>query len=334
MIVVNDNGRSYTPTVGGLANHLTTLRTNPRYEQVLDMVKRRLNGVRGVGPAVYDALHAMKKGMKDALAPQGLFEDLGLKYVGPIDGHDRAAVEQALAQAKRFNGPVIVHVITRKGFGYDPAERHEADQFHGPGPFNAETGEENPKGQIWTDVFADEMVTLGAERKDLVAITAAMMHPVGLHLFAAKYPERTFDVGIAEQHAATSAAGPRDGRAAPGGRGLRDVPQPRLRPGADGRRPAQVRRHLRPRPLRRDRRRRRLPQRHVGHVHPPGRAGPPARGAAGRHPAARAAARGGPGRRRPDRRALPEGPAQRGPRAPSAGRAAATCSSATAPRTC
>ena len=207
VIVVNDNGRSYTPTVGGLANHLTTLRTSPRYEQVLAMVKRRLNGVRGVGPAVYDALHAMKKGMKDALAPQGLFEDLGLKYVGPIDGHDRAAVEQALAQAKRFNGPVIVHVITRKGFGYDPAERHEADQFHGPGPFNAETGEENPKGQIWTDVFADEMVTLGAERKDLVAITAAMMHPVGLHLFAAQYPERTFDVGIAEQHAATSAAG-------------------------------------------------------------------------------------------------------------------------------
>ncbi len=207
VIVVNDNGRSYTPTVGGLANHLTTLRTNPRYEQVLDMVKRRLNGVRGVGPAVYDALHAMKKGMKDALAPQGLFEDLGLKYVGPIDGHDRAAVEQALAQAKRFNGPVIVHVITRKGFGYDPAERHEADQFHGPGPFNAETGEENPKGQVWTDVFADEMVTLGAERKDLVAITAAMMHPVGLHLFAAKYPDRTFDVGIAEQHATTSAAG-------------------------------------------------------------------------------------------------------------------------------
>jgi 1-deoxy-D-xylulose-5-phosphate synthase len=207
VIVVNDNGRSYTPTVGGLANHLTTLRTNPRYEQVLDMVKRRLNGVRGVGPAVYDALHAMKKGMKDALAPQGLFEDLGLKYVGPIDGHDRASVEQALAQAKRFNGPVIVHVITRKGFGYDPAERHEADQFHGPGPFNVETGEENPKGQIWTDVFADEMVNLGAERKDLVAITAAMMHPVGLHLFAAKYPERTFDVGIAEQHAATSAAG-------------------------------------------------------------------------------------------------------------------------------
>ncbi len=207
VIVVNDNGRSYTPTVGGLANHLTTLRTNPRYEQVLDLVKKRLNGVRGVGPAVYDALHAIKKGMKDALAPQGLFEDLGLKYVGPIDGHDRVAVEHALTQAKRFSGPVIVHVMTRKGFGYDAAERHEADQFHSPGPFNAETGEETPKGKIWTDVFADEMVTLGSERQDLVAITAAMLHPVGLHLFAAKYPERTFDVGIAEQHAATSAAG-------------------------------------------------------------------------------------------------------------------------------
>ena len=207
VIVVNDNGRSYTPTVGGLANHLTTLRTNPRYEQVLDLVKKRLNGVRGVGPAVYDTLHAVKKGMKDALAPQGLFEDLGLKYVGPVDGHDRAAVEVALVQAQRFDGPVIVHVMTKKGFGYDAAERHEADQFHSPGPFNVETGEENPKGQIWTDIFADEMVTLGGERKDLVAITAAMLHPVGLHLFAARYPERTFDVGIAEQHATTSAAG-------------------------------------------------------------------------------------------------------------------------------
>ena len=207
VIVVNDNGRSYTPTVGGLANHLTTLRTNPRYEQVLDLVKKRLNGVRGVGPAVYDTLHAVKKGMKDALAPQGLFEDLGLKYVGPVDGHDRAAVEIALVQAQRFDGPVIVHVMTKKGFGYDAAERHEADQFHSPGPFNVETGEENPKGQIWTDIFADEMATLGGERKDLVAITAAMLHPVGLHLFAARYPERTFDVGIAEQHATTSAAG-------------------------------------------------------------------------------------------------------------------------------
>jgi 1-deoxy-D-xylulose-5-phosphate synthase len=207
VIVVNDNGRSYTPTIGGLANALTTLRTNPRYEQVLDQVKRRLTAVRGVGPAAYDVLHAMKKGMKDALAPQGLFEDLGLKYVGPIDGHDRAAMEQSLAQAKRFGGPVIVHAITRKGFGYDAAERHEADQFHSPQPFDIETGEENPRGRIWTDAFADEIVRIGHRRQDVVAITAAMMHVVGLDAFEARFPERTFDVGIAEQHAATSAAG-------------------------------------------------------------------------------------------------------------------------------
>src|SRR4051794_24113334 len=207
VMVVNDNGRSYMPTVGGLAKHLTSLRTNPRYEQVLDQVKRRLNGVRGVGPAVYDALHAMKKGMKDALAPQGLFEDLGLKYVGPIDGHDRVAVEQALVQAKRFGGPVIVHVITQKGFGYDPAERNEADQFHQIGPFDVETGEGSPKGRIWTDFFTDEIVAIGEERQDIVAITAAMLYPVGLDRFAARFPERTFDVGIAEQHAVTSAAG-------------------------------------------------------------------------------------------------------------------------------
>ncbi|MEO9323670.1 1-deoxy-D-xylulose-5-phosphate synthase [Nocardioides sp. C4-1] len=207
VIVVNDNGRSYTPTIGGLATALTTLRTNPRYEQVLDLVKKRLTSVKGVGPAAYDALHAMKKGLKDALAPQGLFEDLGLKYVGPIDGHDRTAMEQVLLQAKRFNGPVIVHAITRKGFGYDAAERHEADQFHSPGPFDVDSGDEKPKGTIWTDHFADHMVEVGARRPDVVGITAAMMHPVGLHKFAAAYPERTFDVGIAEQHAATSAAG-------------------------------------------------------------------------------------------------------------------------------
>ncbi|WGX94536.1 1-deoxy-D-xylulose-5-phosphate synthase [Nocardioides sp. L-11A] len=207
VIVVNDNGRSYTPTIGGLATALTSLRTNPRYETVLDIVKRRLNAVPGVGAAAYDALHAMKKGLKDALAPQGLFEDLGLKYVGPVDGHDRAAMEQALSQAKRFGGPVIVHAITRKGFGYDPAERHEADQFHAPGPFDVQTGAEKPKGPIWTDHFADHIVRIGERRPDVVGITAAMMHPVGLDKFQARFPERTFDVGIAEQHAATSAAG-------------------------------------------------------------------------------------------------------------------------------
>ncbi len=207
VIVVNDNGRSYTPTIGGLATALTSLRTNPRYETVLETVKKRLNAVPGVGPATYDALHAMKKGLKDALAPQGLFEDLGLKYVGPIDGHDRVAMEQALLQAKRFGGPVIVHAITRKGFGYDPAERHEADQFHAPGPFDVQTGAEKPKGPIWTDHFADHMIEVGHRRPDVVAMTAAMMHPVGLDKFEREFPERTFDVGIAEQHAATSAAG-------------------------------------------------------------------------------------------------------------------------------
>lgn len=207
VIVVNDNGRSYTPTIGGLATALTRLRTSPRYEQVLDLVKRRLNAVPGVGPAAYDALHAMKKGVKDAVAPQGLFEDLGLKYVGPVDGHDREATEHALAQAKKFGGPVIVHAITRKGFGYDAAERHEADQFHQVGPFDPDSGEQEAKGAIWTNAFTDEIVRIGQRRKDVVAITAAMMHPTGLHQFQARFPERTFDVGIAEQHAATSAAG-------------------------------------------------------------------------------------------------------------------------------
>jgi 1-deoxy-D-xylulose-5-phosphate synthase len=207
VIVVNDNGRSYTPTVGGLTNALTRLRTNPRYEQMLDTVKRRLNAVPGVGPAAYDALHAMKKGVKDAVAPQGLFEDLGLKYVGPVDGHDRVAMEHALVQARKFNGPVIVHALTRKGFGYDAAERHEADQFHQVGPFDPSSGEQNPKGTIWTNAFTDEIVRIGQRRQDLVAITAAMMHPTGLQQFQARFPDRTFDVGIAEQHAAASAAG-------------------------------------------------------------------------------------------------------------------------------
>jgi 1-deoxy-D-xylulose-5-phosphate synthase len=207
VIVVNDNERSYTPTIGGLATSLTRLRTNPRYEQVLDVVKKRLQAVPGVGGAAYDALHAMKKGMKDVLAPQGLFEDLGLKYVGPVDGHDQAAVEEALVAAKKFGGPVIVHALTRKGAGYDPAERHEADQFHAPGPFDVQNGAEKPKGKIWTDHFSEAMVRLGERRDDVVAMTAAMVHPVGLDAFAARWPERTIDVGIAEQHATTSAAG-------------------------------------------------------------------------------------------------------------------------------
>ena len=207
VIVVNDNGRSYTPTVGGLAEHLTSLRTDPRYERVLDLIRSRLVRTPMLGSATYDVLHGIKKGLKDVLAPQGLFEDLGLKYVGPIDGHDRQAMEAALEQAKGFGGPVIVHAITRKGMGYEAAETHEADQFHSPGPFDVLTGAQTPKGRTWTDVFRDELVRLGEQRDDLAAITAAMMHPTGLDGFAARFPDRTFDVGIAEQHATTSAAG-------------------------------------------------------------------------------------------------------------------------------
>jgi 1-deoxy-D-xylulose-5-phosphate synthase len=208
VIVVNDNGRSYTPTVGGLAEHLASLRTNPRYEQALQQIKNSLSRTKLVGPPLYDALHAIKRGLKDALAPQGMFEDLGLKYVGPVDGHDRAALEVALAQAKRFGGPVIVHALTKKGFGYPPAERHEADNFHSPGAFDPESGALlASQATTFSDVFRDEILATGAERDDVVAVTAAMLHPTGLDAFAAAYPERTFDVGIAEQHAVTSAAG-------------------------------------------------------------------------------------------------------------------------------
>ncbi|MGI8993195.1 MAG: 1-deoxy-D-xylulose-5-phosphate synthase, partial [Nocardioidaceae bacterium] len=209
VIVVNDNGRSYSPTVGGLADHLSGLRTDPRYERVLDEVRTKLARTKLVGPPLYDALHAIKKGLKDALAPQGMFEDLGLKYVGPVDGHDLGALEQALSQAKNFNGPVIVHAITTKGLGYPPAEQHVEDNLHSlGGAFDPETGELLASAAtIWTDVFREELVQLGAERDDIVAVTAAMLHPTGLYGFAAAYPERTFDVGIAEQHAVTSAAG-------------------------------------------------------------------------------------------------------------------------------
>ncbi|MGA4544435.1 1-deoxy-D-xylulose-5-phosphate synthase [Uniformispora flossi] len=209
VIVVNDNERSYAPTVGGLANHLATLRTTRGYERFLDWGKGVLGRTPVVGQPVYDILHGAKKGLKDFVAPQGLFEDLGLKYIGPVDGHDPEQMEQALRKAKGFGGPVIVHALTQKGRGYDPARNDEADQFHAVNPIHPETGLPIAKasGASWTSVFADEMVKVGAERDDVVGITAAMLIPVGLHKFAAAYPDRTFDVGIAEQHAVTSAAG-------------------------------------------------------------------------------------------------------------------------------
>jgi 1-deoxy-D-xylulose-5-phosphate synthase len=209
IIVVNDNERSYAPTIGGLANHLATLRTTDGYERTLAWGKDVLQRTPVVGHRVYDALHGAKKGFKDAFAPQGLFEDLGLKYVGPIDGHDIGAVESALRRAKRFHGPVLVHCLTEKGRGYEPALRDEADHFHTVGAMDPLTcAPLSPSsGPSWTSVFGEEIVRIGEERDDVVAITAAMLHPVGLGRFAERFPDRVWDVGIAEQHAAVSAAG-------------------------------------------------------------------------------------------------------------------------------
>ncbi|MFD7450756.1 1-deoxy-D-xylulose-5-phosphate synthase [Kitasatospora sp. NPDC059827] len=209
VIVVNDNERSYARTVGGLANHLATLRTTQGYERFLALGKEALQRTPLVGQPIFDALHGAKKGFKDAFAPQGMFEDLGLKYLGPIDGHDLGAVEQALRQARNFGGPVIVHCLTVKGRGYRPAEQDEADRFHAVNPIDPYTclPISPSAGVSWTSVFGEELLALGAERPDLVAITAAMLQPVGLAPFAKAYPDRTFDVGIAEQHAVTSAAG-------------------------------------------------------------------------------------------------------------------------------
>ncbi|MGY1718767.1 1-deoxy-D-xylulose-5-phosphate synthase [Blastococcus sp. SYSU DS0552] len=208
VIVVNDNGRSYSPTIGGVADALATLRLRPGYEEALAAVRQALHRAPVVGTKLYDALHAIKKGLKDVLSPQGMFEDLGMKYVGPVDGHDVEMMESALRRARSFGGPVIVHAVTTKGFGYPPAETDQIDAWHATGVFDPDSGASVRKtGLAWTDAFADELVRVGAERPDVVAITAAMLHPTGLAPFAERFPERTFDVGIAEQHALTSAAG-------------------------------------------------------------------------------------------------------------------------------
>ena len=208
VIVVNDNARSYAPTKGGLADHLATLRTKRAYENVLDFGKTALSRTPVVGGAMYEAVHGLKKGLKDVLSPQGMFEDLGLKYVGPVDGHEEQSVEHALRKAKAFGGPVIVHVITKKGKGYGLARANEADRFHAVDRINPETGLPlQVKGRIWTDEFSDAIVRVGQARPEVVAITAAMLIPVGLEEFARRFPDRVFDVGIAEQHAFTMAAG-------------------------------------------------------------------------------------------------------------------------------
>jgi 1-deoxy-D-xylulose-5-phosphate synthase len=208
VIVVNDNERSYSPTIGGVATYLSTLRVTSGYEKFLDWGKEVLHKTPVVGMPIYETLHGMKKGIKDIVAPQGMFEDLGLKYLGPIDGHDISAIERALQQAKEYGAPILVHVITEKGKGHKPAVADEAEKFHAVGVIDPESGEPLAKsGTSWTKVFAQELVEIGKTRTDIVAITAAMLGPTGLDQFQAAYPERTIDVGIAEQHAVTSSAG-------------------------------------------------------------------------------------------------------------------------------
>lgn len=208
VIVVNDNGRSYAPTIGGLAEHLAGLRLQPAYERMLERGRSAVRAIPLIGEVCFQAIHSVKAGIKDAVSPQAMFSDLGLKYVGPIDGHDEHAVESALRHARGYNRPVIVHVVTRKGMGYAPAENDEAEQMHACGVIDPDTGlatSESAPG--WTSVFSDALIGYAAKRRDIVAITAAMPGPTGLAAFGERYPDRLYDVGIAEQHAMTSAAG-------------------------------------------------------------------------------------------------------------------------------
>lgn len=208
VIIVNDNGRSYSPTIGGLAHHLETLRTSGGYERFLAWGKRTLHRTPVFGKPIFRLLHGLKRGLKDMVIPQGMFQDLGLKYIGPVDGHDISALEAALTRAKKYGGPVLVHCLTSKGRGYVHAEADVADHFHGIGAIDAETGKPlKVVDNTWTQAFSDEIVNIGHEREDVVAITAAMLAPTGLSHFAEEFPSRTFDVGIAEQHGTTAAAG-------------------------------------------------------------------------------------------------------------------------------
>ena len=208
VIVVNDNGRSYAPTIGGFADHLAGLRLQPGYERILERGRIALRGVPVIGEVAYQAMHSVKVGLKDAISPQVMFSDLGIKYVGPIDGHDEHAVENALRHARGFNAPVIVHVATRKGMGYPPAENDEAEQMHACGVIDPHTGlATTASAPGWTSVFSDALIAYATKRRDIVAITAAMPGPTGLAPFGERFADRLFDVGIAEQHAMTSAAG-------------------------------------------------------------------------------------------------------------------------------
>ena len=210
VIVVNDNGRSYAPTIGGMARFLNGVRTRRSYRGLHVSSRRLFDHLGGPARAVYRGVRGGLHGFLSRFSNNSsLYSNLDIKYLGPIHGHDIHALEEALTQAKQYAAPVIVHVITQKGKGYEPAILDEADQFHAVGQIDPETGEPldasgNPS---WTSVFADEIVRLADEDDKIVGITAAMLRPTGLLKFATKYPKRVFDVGIAEQHAVTSAAG-------------------------------------------------------------------------------------------------------------------------------
>ncbi|MHA2789127.1 1-deoxy-D-xylulose-5-phosphate synthase [Corynebacterium sp. S7] len=215
VIVVNDNGRSYSPTIGGFSNNLeglraqlANLRYQPAYDEVMEHGKKTLKSMGWVGERTFDALHAIKEGVKYQVLPTSMFPELGMKYIGPIEGHDLTALNQAFEYAKKYDGPLIVHVVTEKGHGYAPAFNDEKDQMHTIGVMDPETGVQKKSNKPdWTSVFSQEVVAAGEKRDDIVAITAAMSGPVGLQPFAEKFPSRFYDVGIAEQHAVTSAAG-------------------------------------------------------------------------------------------------------------------------------
>ena len=209
VIVVNDNGRSYAPTIGGLARYLNGIRTEKFYRRLYRLSKKVFFKFGTVGRMAYSTLRGAGKGLLGSFAPKGMFPNLDLKYIGPVDGHDLHAMEAALRQAKKYANPVIVHAITQKGKGFDPAVSDEADQFHAVGQIDPDTGAsvESSGKKSWTSVFSDELVEIASKNSSVVGITAAMLIPVGMHKFAAKYPDRVFDVGIAEQHAVASAAG-------------------------------------------------------------------------------------------------------------------------------
>lgn len=209
VIVVNDNGRSYAPTIGGVARFLSSVRTRPTYRRLHNLSWAIFKRLGGPARAFYRGVRGGVRGFLARFANNdSLYSNLDIKYIGPIDGHNLADVQRALEQAKDYGTPVIVHAITEKGRGYEPARLNADDQFHAIGAFDPITGEETKgSGTSWTSVFSQELVCIADERDDIVGITAAMLRPTGLAAFADKYPQRVFDVGIAEQHATTSAAG-------------------------------------------------------------------------------------------------------------------------------